>query len=95
MRETMLFVFAYDSPDDRRRARIAQVLEDVADRVQHSVFEGWLSETQMEETWRRLAQIVDTQEDDVRVYRLCSCCLARAKVLGARGREPVPEYWIV
>ncbi|HIQ21118.1 MAG TPA: CRISPR-associated endonuclease Cas2 [Planctomycetes bacterium] len=95
MSQSMLCVFAYDSPDDRRRARIARTLEDVADRVQGSVFEGWLSERQLEETWRRVQQVVDPAADDVRVYRLCSYCLQQARVLGPQPRQAAAEYWIV
>lgn len=95
MTEPMLVVFAYDSPDDRRRLKIARVLDDVADRVQGSVFEGWLSVGQVEETWNRLEQVADAAEDDVRVYRLCSYCCRNARILGSEGREEMAEYWIV
>lgn len=91
----MLFVFAYDCPDDRRRLRIARVLDDVADRVQGSVFEGWLLPGQVEETWSRLEQVADPGEDDVRVYRLCSYCCREARILGAGSREEMAEYWMV
>jgi CRISPR-associated protein Cas1 len=66
-----------------------------ADRVQQSVFEGWLLPEQVEETWERLQQVADPAEDDVRVYRLCSYCCRDARVLGPNARREMAEYWIV
>ena len=35
----MFYVVAYDIRDDRRRTRVAKILEDFGDRAQYSVFE--------------------------------------------------------
>ncbi|HRI93047.1 MAG TPA: CRISPR-associated endonuclease Cas2, partial [Accumulibacter sp.] len=37
-----LWVIAYDIADDRRRRELARLLGRQAERVQESVFEGWL-----------------------------------------------------
>lgn len=91
----MLVVIAYDSPDDRRRVRIARILEDVADRVQWSVFEGWLTDEQVQETWSRLESAFDPEEDDLRIYRLCSYCRDTVRVTGEKELTRLPAFWIV
>ena len=95
MNETMLVVFAYDTPDNRRRRRMARALQDVAERVQYSVFEGRLSAAQIETTWRRLECDIDPDEDRVRMYRLCSYCRDAVRLSGPSGLYTVPEYWVV
>ena len=50
MRELYL-VIAYDTPDDRRRARLAKLLKGFGERRQYSVFEARLTREQ----WAHLA----------------------------------------
>lgn len=80
----------YDIPDDRRRARIAQVLQDFGRRAQRSVFEADLSQAAFDRLVRRLRRIVEPAEDSVRAYRLCEVCRDRVLVLcgPAPYREP-------
>lgn len=62
---------ATESPGGRRRLRkIAQACQDFGQRVQKSVFECSVSEMQFEELVRRLVEIIDENEDSLRVYRL-------------------------
>jgi CRISPR-associated protein Cas2 len=90
-----LVVVAYDSPNDKRRRKIAQLLDDVADRVQWSVFEGRLTSEQIEQTWRRVQAVANATEDKIRLYRLCTYCCDAARVAGGGALTQLPEYWIV
>ena len=81
-------VISYDVTDDRRRLRVAKVLEGVADRVQRSVFEGYLDERTLARTIRRLVRIIDAECDSVRIYRLCATCLGQVQTLGSGGIAP-------
>ena len=47
-RVEMLMVFSYDVSDDRRRRRVAAILEDEMVRVQKSVFEARLNPVRTE-----------------------------------------------
>lgn len=67
----MLVVVAYDISDDRRRNRVAVVLEGYGQRVQESVFECWMDSRQLAELQSRLNSEIDAHEDRVRFYRLC------------------------
>ena len=91
----LLVVFAYDTPSDRRRQRLAKTLADWAQRVQRSVFEGYLTQRQLALALTRLSGIVHSDVDQLRVYQLCSDCRTRLTVLGAVPKiSPPPEIWI-
>ena len=81
------FVIAYDVPSDRRRLKVARLLERYGERVQYSVFEMWLADQEAEAVLKYLEQLLDAREDQVRVYRLCAVCRRRVEVLGV-GEPP-------
>ena len=80
----MFYVISYDIPDNRRRNQLAKVLKGFGTRVQYSVFEAHLNRTQYEDLKRAVAHVIDSAEDSVRYYALCSACTPRIEV-PARG----------
>ena len=54
----------------RRLRRVAQVCKDFGQRVQKSVFECSVNEMQFVQLRQRLLECIDTQEDNLRLYRL-------------------------
>jgi len=79
----MFYVVAYDIRDDRRRIKVAKILEDFGDRAQYSVFEMELNHLdQLAELCHRLESVIDPAQDGVRVYFLCKSCRDKAMVLG-------------
>lgn len=80
-----LYVVTYDVPNDRRRLRLAHLLEGYGERVQWSVFEVWLSERQLDRLLVRIRREVVEEEDSVRVYVLCAACREKRQFLG-RGK---------
>ena len=76
------WVVAYDVPDDRRRARLALVLEDFGDRMQYSVFEVLAEGEDLATLRERIAGVIDPREDKVRFYALCDACVEKAFDLG-------------
>jgi CRISPR-associated protein Cas2 len=54
----------------RRLRRVAQVCKDFGQRVQKSVFECAVNEMQFVLLRRRLLDCIDTEEDNLRIYRL-------------------------
>lgn len=75
-------VFCYDISNDRRRRKIAAILEGVGDRVQGSVFEADLDEALFEKVSKRLQAQMDCQSDSLATYRLCSKCAQRTRYSG-------------
>jgi CRISPR-associated protein Cas2 len=79
----MLYVISYDISVDKRRTRIAKLLEGYGQRVQWSVFECDLTERQYAALRKRLARILKPDEgDSLRTYRLCAACAREVLVEG-------------
>lgn len=76
------WVVAYDISDDRRRLRLANVLEDFGDRVQGSVFELILFGPELETLKARIIDEIEIGEDKVRLYPLCRDCSEKVIDLG-------------
>ena len=76
----MFYVISYDIPDDQRRNQLAKVLKGFGTRVQYSVFEAHLIRSQFEQMKQAVASVIDTAEDSVRYYALCSPCTKRIEV---------------
>lgn len=90
----MLHIWAYDISDDRRRQRVARLLEDHGARVQHSVFE--IVQTKAEAG--RLAEAVEREllpGDRLRIYPLS---MGDVGIIHCYGGAPVQEgsdWWLL
>ncbi len=88
------YLVTYDIPHDRRRNRVADLLQDYGARVQYSVFEVWLDAGLRQELEKRLRAELEPAEDSVRLYRLCAVCREKVEVLG-QGAPPEPPGLII
>lgn len=95
MRDRHRYVISYDIPEDRRRMRVARVLEGHGERVQYSVFECVLTDAQFDGLWKELGRLIEPKEDSLRAYRLCPPCAAWTRVVGQAVRVEVPEVYVV
>lgn len=82
-----LRIIAYDIVCNRRRQRLEKLACTVGERVQDSVFEAWLTETEITAWLRKASRLLEPSEDSLRVYTLCADCCRRARCLG-RGHLP-------
>ncbi len=90
----MFVLISYDVADDRQRSKIATLLEAHGMRVQYSVFECNLSDTQLTNLKKKLAPRVKP-EDSIRFYRLCKECVGRVEIIGAGEVTEERQYYIV
>lgn len=95
MAEPNFYLLAYDIADDRRRAKIARQLEAVADRVQHSVFEAYLTPADLEKLIKRTLKHLKKEEDSLRVYWLCQNCQPKIKTWGQGRVTPPPDLMVI
>jgi CRISPR-associated protein Cas2 len=96
MRRRARYIIAYDIPDDRRRLRVAKLLEGHGERVQYSLFECLLTARQFETLWGEVRKRIDEEEDSVRAYRLCGECEGWTRTVGReRPTAEVPEVYVV
>lgn len=71
----MYILITYDvqtetAAGQRRLRRVARLCQDYGQRVQNSVFECILSEVQLAELKNKLLNVMDTQNDSIRIYFL-------------------------
>ena len=91
----MLVLVVYDIPDDKRRTKLATYLEGWGRRVQKSVFECFLSLTEMAALHQQLLKRVEAEEDNVRLYWLTADAVARTLNIGSEPPEEPPEAHII
>lgn len=91
-----LYIISYDITPDKRRTKIAKLLEGFGSRVQLSVFECDLSTQQFKQLRTRMGKLLQPQEgDNVRVYRLCVGCIETVEIIGTGALETTPDVFIV
>lgn len=92
----MFVLISYDIPNDKRRTKIAKILEDYGDRVQYSVFECELSAKHLARLSKELKAVLNEAEDSIRLYRLCRDCLQKIEAWGqAEPPAETPDVYIV
>ncbi|WP_299029400.1 CRISPR-associated endonuclease Cas2 [uncultured Thermanaerothrix sp.] len=95
MDERAFYVLAYDIGDDRRRLKIARLMESLGERVQESVFEAYLTPRELERLLKRVERVLAVDEDSLRIYRLCAACKATVRTLGRARLTPPPGVIVV
>lgn len=91
----MFIVVSYDIVNDKSRNRVAKTLENFGTRVQYSVFECNLTETQFTNLKKKLFKLIKQDRDSVRYYRLCQECLNNVEIVGKGEITQDKEYYIV
>lgn len=89
---TKLFLLvAYDIAADRRRRKIAQVLENYGSRVNFSVFECLVSVPDSRKMMQELSGLMKAGKDAILVYTLCKPCVNKRISLkgSASGKKVV------
>lgn len=86
----MMLLAAYDISMDKRRSRLAALLQSVGDRIQKSVFVLHLSAEELAALRERAAAIIDPNEDSLIFFHQCSTCQEQTDTLGqAQLGQPV------
>jgi len=76
-------VISYDIVNNKRRRKLAGLLEGYAARVQYSVFEGWLANGQLKTLVHESARFIKICEgDSFRIYRICASCYPKTVAIG-------------
>ncbi|WP_030008159.1 CRISPR-associated endonuclease Cas2 [Picosynechococcus sp. NKBG042902] len=91
----MLVLVVYDIPNNKRRTKLANCLEGYGRRVQYSVFECFLSLSEMRNLHKALQKLVNEQEDNVRLYWITQDAFSRILTIGSPKPEPPPNYYII
>lgn len=84
----------YDIANAKRLRKVARVMQAYGVRVQKSVFECDLSDTDRENMLQRAEEELVEEEDQVRLYRLSHRSIHHARILGVEGAR-LPEAAVV
>jgi CRISPR-associated protein Cas2 len=95
MQQSEFYIIVYDIENDRRRLKVAKLLEQVGERVQYSVFEAWLTKDELLKLVRRLERHIEPDEDSIRIYYLCASCREKTRNIGEAVIVPPPGVRIV
>lgn len=75
------YVIAYDTTSAKRRRMIIRLLEPYGKRINYSVYECMLTESQLSKLVQDISKIVVVGKDQVAMYRLCLDCYAYIKYI--------------
>lgn len=90
----MLTMICYDIADNRRRNKVARLLEGWGERVQESVFECHMTAAQHRRIMSEIAILIDAEQDKVRYYALCGKDRGKLQVLGNGSLTQDIAYWL-
>ena len=91
----MFYLICYDIVSDARRNRVAKLLERKGMRVQKSVFEAVLNETQYEQLQKQLLKLLNQKEDQLRFYPLSTNCRENVTILGIQPTFAIDDSVII
>lgn len=87
----MFYLICYDVVLDKRRNKVAHLLEGYGMRVQKSVFECVLDANQRDMLQRKLSRYIKPEEDQVRFYPLSPRYRQKVLVLGQQPQREVDD----
>lgn len=91
-----LWLVSYDIADDRRRRCTAATLLTQLERVQESVFVGWLTASQAHALLAKVRAQMDMQQDQLRAWPLSVRQQQRQRTHGQQqALETDPSHWLV
>lgn len=82
MESVMLYLVAYDMPDDKRRTKVHKVLRGFGKWTQYSLFECFLTRKQLIMLQQKLKPHLRASVDSVRFYPLCEVCVRKVETVG-------------
>jgi CRISPR-associated protein Cas2 len=92
----LFYIIVYDITCDKRRKKIADLLEGYGKRVQYSVFECVLNKEQYEQLSLRLKKKIKLDEDSIRIYPITRHTLGQVETWGVgNGLTQPPSSTIV
>lgn len=93
---SQFWVVCYDVRNDKRRNKLAKLIEQHCERVQYSVFECPLEQKKLEKLLdSRWLKVLNLEEDSLRAYPLDSGTKEKAKVFGSPPLYEPPDYLIL
>jgi CRISPR-associated protein Cas2 len=94
-RDSFLRILCYDISCNKRRRRVANILEDSGSRVQFSVFETRLTTRSLEKLVKKIVENLD-ESDSLRIYTINKTGERSCAVYGSSiPIETESNYWML
>ncbi|MFN8578232.1 MAG: CRISPR-associated endonuclease Cas2 [Candidatus Sericytochromatia bacterium] len=90
----MFTVIVYDIQENRIRNRVSKTLERFGERVQKSVFECDLSDSQLQRLKLQLNQIKFSEDDNIRFYYMEMSSVKRIETIGSDNPCINQEFYV-
>lgn len=90
-----LYLICFDIHEEARLRNVAILLENHGQRVQKSVFECYLNDTEKENLKNQLKHLIDPQQDKINIYPLCQKDEKKITTSNARYTRPTQGHFIV
>lgn len=95
MVKKQFYVVAYDVSDDRRRTKVVKVMQKYGKRINLSVFECMLSDSQFKTLKESIMKVSDRKNDHILVYPLCLNCFIKIESLAGGLSETWGKVFVV
>src|SRR6266566_195385 len=94
VRQSTLYVVAYDISDDKRRTKIHKILKGFGQWTEFSLFECFLTKKELLQMRAKLDKYLDSRTDKVRIYLICDACITKIETIGIPEPKEVTSYLI-
>jgi CRISPR-associated protein Cas2 len=94
MSERSFYLLAYDIANPKRLVRVAKLMESIGERVQDSVFEAYLSQSELQKLLRKVERVMEMEEDSLRIYSLYQACRTKIRCVGI-GKPTAPPGVVI
>jgi CRISPR-associated protein Cas2 len=90
-----LVLVAYDTPDDKRRRKMAETLEGFGDRLQWSVFECWILPGDLPRLIRTLRTIAHEFQDRLAIIPINRAAMSATTHMGSSSWQEPPPFRLI
>lgn len=73
------YIIAYDISVNKRRSKVAKILEMYGTRMNKSVFECFVLPETFKKIAKLISEIIDKKKDVVLYYPICRNCMSKSK----------------
>jgi len=91
----VLWLACYDIRNPKRLRRVARIMEGFGKRVQKSVFECWLTHSELDRLHEKASAEMDPNHDSLRLYHLCEDCMKQSEDHADTRIQRIQQYYIV
>lgn len=91
----MFLMVSYDIKSNKIRRKVKKIIEGFGKRVQFSVFECFISDSQFNEMKNKINEIVKDKPVSIRFYILCESCDKKIEFYGCGKILDDDQYFMV